>query len=78
MKERNGPLEGHHMGRLIELAERIEQGWRSPRDQAAAAVAYLRETVARLLAAAGTRVAGENGASRPKAEGKRLHRPTPD
>ena len=66
------------MGRLIELAERIEQGWRSPRDQAGTAVVYLRETVARLLAAAGTRVAGENGASRPKAEGKRLHRPTPD
>jgi len=50
------------MGRLVTLAERIEQGMKSSEEQAGVAVAYLRETTARLIANAAARVGLQDGA----------------
>ena len=50
------------MGRLVTLAERIEQGMESSQEQLRAAVAYLRENSARLIADAAARVGLQDGA----------------
>ena len=50
------------MGRLMTLAERIEQGMKSSQEQAGVAVAYLRETTARLIANAAARAGLQDGA----------------
>jgi len=57
-----GPQEGRRMGRLMTLAERIEQGMESSQEQAGAAVAYLRETTARLITNAAARLGLQDGA----------------
>jgi len=44
------------------LAERIEQGMESSQEQAGAAVAYLRETTARLITNATARLGLQDGA----------------
>ena len=51
------------MGRLVTLAERIEQGMESSQEQVGAAVAYLRENSARLVANAAARVGLQDGAT---------------
>ena len=50
------------MGRFVTLAVRIEQGMESSQEQVGAALAYLRENSARLIANAAARVGLQDGA----------------
>src|SRR5436309_16121217 len=71
-----GPQEGRRMGRLVTLAERIEQGMESSQEKAGPPVANLERTTADLIEN-GARPRGPQAGARARGGGGRRPRPGP-